>query len=66
MKAFEKWNNKNPAYIPLLENTIKAERAKSWRAALEWTLKQSDELNTSAIGLDVVTLQDLIDKELEN
>ena len=35
MKAFKKWDMNNKPYLPLLENTIEAERRKAWRAALE-------------------------------
>ena len=43
MKAFKKWNHKNKPYLPLLENTVTAERRKGWRAALEWAKTQSGE-----------------------
>ncbi len=38
MDNFTKWNRENKAYLPLLDNTIANERAKSWRAALEHVL----------------------------
>jgi len=61
-KEFEKWNKDNETYIPLLDKTIKSERKKAWKAALEWTKKQSEnlcpEIPESAIGY-------IIDEELE-
>lgn len=40
MSEFEEWNNSHKAYAPLLEMTMKTERAKAWKAALDWAVEK--------------------------
>lgn len=69
MKAFEKQHDQRCQSICFgnveCEVDCHDAHAEGWRAALEWVDRKAAELNSSAKGLDVCTLYNAINKELE-
>ena len=66
MKAFEKWQEERIIKILThLDNlfTFKAGEKEGWRAALEWTLRMSKELDEQDAP---ISMQEVIEQELEN
>jgi len=66
MKAFNKWYEDYSYHAEDHEFHDPSEVTKdAWRAALEWLNNKAVKLNFSEKGLDICTLQDALQKELE-
>lgn len=72
MKNFDEWWDNNDDWLlqGLCRNhdiqPVADAAEEAWKAALEWVLDKASKLNTSSIGLDVITLFDMVSEELDD